>query len=379
MYPQIKLLARAFALGFLCTFAAPSYATVYCIPPNDGNSLDNDIYDAGVTFGSHEVRIPAGIYKNTPVGGNGSAFTMYISLSGDANAVTISGGWDPTCNQQSNNPADTKLDGEWARPVLNITIGGSQIPSITLKNLTLQHGYTTLQRGAALDILARNKSAPTIRLDRLIVKLNGYDLNDIAGPGSAINLQSTVDADGAIYLTNSQIGPYNESTSSPAVSILSNSTNTPAFYILSNTFTGNFRNDLGPAGLFANSTGSGTDDYLVLENNVIYNNQQQPDIGVTSTFGTSISRNNHIGILSGSFKTSENTTSGDPKLVIQNGLYVPKPGSPLINSGTVNPLPATPPLDLRGAARIQVATIDRGAVEVDPITSDTIFKDGFDQ
>jgi hypothetical protein len=110
--------------------------------------------------------------------------------------------------------------------------------------------------------------------------------------------------------------------------------------------------------------GGGT---VVFANNLFHGNTSSnpSDLSVVNFGALS---NNHIGILRGTPLSNGNTTTGDPKVVVNNsGFPLPQLGSPLIDSGTPVVVGGVGTTDARGLDRVQGVRVDRGALEFDGV------------
>jgi len=332
----------------------------------------------------HIIKLRPGVYKGS--------FSLPINAPNftEKYTVEISGGWDSSFSQRSNNPDDTILDGQvdstHKYSIFSISIGSTATPEITLKNLTFKNGH--LSNGtSALSVSVTGSAQPFIRLDRLIFKYNGTPLSNLQPANSTVQFGTLGTGAPTIALMNSQLLD-NESGNQPALSIISNG-GAAKFYILNNTIVGNYLtgNLSTSAGLNASSPTANADE-LYLYNNIIQGNldaQNNPtrDVNTTSPFQTSQSYHNHIGINFGVFTTTVRESSG--RAILATGpsppsfYWVPR-SCFLINSGTAWPAPfnilSPASLDLLGAPRVRGSGVDRGAVELD--MTDFIFCSDFE-
>lgn len=277
-----------------------------------------------------------------------------------ADSVTISGGWNPADNCQTQvtlDPAQTVLDARYWGPVFSVTTNSINYDftgSVTISNLTFYRGESNefLPDAAILMI----SGGGLFTFDNILVTGNR------SGAASAAIATFGLSGSGILKVRNSEF--------------LNNSfTHTPSggvFFVAESPAIGIFTNN-SIRGNTATTEHMGLEvrGLVTLSNNAIGDNSStyNPSYDFFSRVPTELTLvNNHFetsGIFNGTPDSQVNTTTGDPAWTLVGTRMVPDAVSPLRDSGDNDPLGEVPVIDFSGNPRIANVTIDRGAVEAE--------------
>lgn len=343
---------RAFVMAGALV-GAPVQAAQFCV--STGDQLGTALTTAEANGVSDEVRITTGLKQTTA---NLVAIHWLFQTSQDHDLV-VSGGWNAGCSQQVAGPRATVLDGRGNAQVLSLRFGNDSAAAVTVRNLTLQNGFTSNNSATGgVAVTAVGTSAPAVVLERLIVRLNEAP-NSLSGAVEVFTLEN---ATGQYTLRNSVI----EGNGQVGVQVLMGTGATA--YINNNTITGNVASQGTTGGLRATGPGS----HWLSNNAVAFNSGDQLAISASAT--AVILRNNLLGNIVGTPGLQFDTILGDPQWALDGqGFWRPLPGSPLIDSGFGSAVGGIGSQDIGGGVRVYGSAVDRGAREVD----DTIFGHGF--
>lgn len=349
----------------LCAFAAlPSaHAAVFCV--STGLALDNALNTAANNGQNDEIRIATGVLTGSSRP-NQEARWQYTPGSSDENtSLIVSGGWTPanTCTSQGEVPSATQLDAEHKGAALLFLPTISPFAgAITLRNLLITRGLTRNNPAAGIRYRATGTLGANFEMSRVMVvasraEMSGNSIVDVWQGGS-----------GQVRIINNLIASNSVHPEEPPVTVTVGCTASAVCYLNNNTIFDNLvSNNQGHYGLLLHGTVSAANNVVAANTAVQFNPSQGRQAGSLSGAGAMSLRNNHFETkLFPSPYLEENTTTGDPVWTVTGSYPQPNANSPLRNSGRANPVGGSVAKDIRGAARVQEGSIDRGAVESPP-------------
>jgi hypothetical protein len=350
------------ALLPLLAAVAPAQAATFCV--STGPQLATAMSTAAGNGVDDEIRIVAGALSGTSQL-NGNPRWYYRAGQNDLDrALTVSGGWSSGNNcasQTSSDPQDTVLDAAYTGAAVDIGASGSDIleGDIVVRNLTITRGLSTTSGTASnLRFSALGGINASLLLENLIV---------IAGSNAAPNSNTaavTLSGAGSVKLRNLVVHD-NQSPGSGSFGGLSVVVSGAAVGYVSNLSIFDNQSTQAAAGLYA--TGA-----ITLSNNAVADNTSTAATSYqfySASAGQLTLRNNHFGtksLVGGAFSET-GTTLGDPKWSGIGNVRVPNSNSPLRDSGTNSPTGGLAATDVLGKPRIANGTVDRGAVESEPV------------
>jgi hypothetical protein len=360
----MKRLAAALASLFAIATAPAQAASPFCVA--DGTAFANALAAAAQSSEADEIRLRVGQFST-----NANPMFAYSGAS----ALSISGGWtDAACTTQSLTPDSSALNGGVARQVMLITRSGAAA-DVYLHNLTFQYGLRG-NGGGCLQVESLPGAGSNGRVH--VYRSRFYTCRSDSGEGAGV-LANVVG--GQLHLLNN-IFAYNVAGAAAAFSV---SLQGGLAIANSNSIIGNYAEFTGAgtatgAALRAPSTGT-----MHAANNVFFANKDwtdQPggpefviDLGSGAATSTASLSHNHYGLAAppAQPRLSELATSiGDP-LLADIPAFMPRPDSPLRDSGKNAPTGGTTAQDFSGRARVQAGTIDRGAYEFE-----VLLRNGFE-
>lgn len=355
--PLLALLPAALA-------AAPAQAAVFCA--STGAQLDSALLTAAGNGVDDEIRVVSGTLTGSSQS-NGSTRWLYKPGASDLDtSLTLSGGWSAGNNcatQSTNDPEATILDAQYVGPVLGVQVIGSDalLGDVVIRNLTLTRGFANnAGEISGFDWNVNGTITSSLLLENMLVVAGSANAANTAAVNIAANASGSAKVRNLIVHDNNATG----TNSSGGVQIGANGA---AFAILSNTTIFNNHGTSGSAGLSAIGT-------VTLANNAVAENTSTAasNFQFYSPAATGLTlRNNHFGTekLTGTPSSELATTTGDPQWTGSGNLKIPNSQSPLRDSGLNSPTGGLAATDYRGKTRIINGTVDRGAVEADPVVS----------
>jgi len=320
-------------------FPLPAHATMFCV--HSADQLRDALVQAGNNAIADEVRITQGI-KQHP--GYGPPWSTSTTSSQD---LVISGGWNSNCSFQTGGPGSTILVGQTT--TLGIRVENAS-PTIEVSNLSVHNGVGTLNFGAGLNVLVVGSSAPDIRIERVIARLNQHQ---VAQSGAIVKvIIEGASATGHYTLRNNMF--ENNQGSALDIALPFGAT----AYINNNTITANrVTGQVRPAVVL---DGAGL---FWVANNIFAGNLAASDLWIGSN-ASNFLRNNHIQVLAGSPGSNLNMTTGPAMLELDvGGYWSPGNESPVRDNGLKNAVGGIGSKDIIGSSRILGLGVDRGAVE----------------
>ncbi len=342
------------ALLALLAFTRAEAAPPFCV--SDGSGLANALALAAQSSEADEIRLRVAQFAT-----NADPMFSYSAVS----AVTISGGWtDALCTNQVLTPESSVLNGGLARQVMSLNRSGAA-GDVVLRNLTFQYGV----RGSGGACLQINTTASTLATGRVYVQRNRfYTCRSDNGEGAGVLGHA---AGAQIHLSNN-IFVYNYAGAAAAFSISQDDGVSTAN---SNTVVGNRASFTGanqPTAAAWRAIDSGA---FYVANNVFYDNKDWTDqaagpelvleLGGTGSTAIADLNHNHFGLAAPPPRTrltQQQGTLGDPGFASVPA-FMPRPDSPLRDSGRNSTTGGYTPRDYAGDSRIKAGTIDRGAYE----------------
>lgn len=333
-------------------------AAVYCAA--DGPDLQNKLNAAAASADDDVIRLRVGGFS--PSGGS-DGFTYVSSNSG---SLTITGSWGGTQANPMACLSQFSLHHSWLH-------GGTDRRALTISMTSMTPGTLTLEK---LEFDAGTSPSGGIGGCASIVSPNGevvlsnnlfHGCLALFGDGGGVFLQSK----SAHVLNN--VFHDNAARRGGAMFIEARG---GTFYVNNNTITDNLAETLvGASGglQFSNSGIDGADSVLWASNNILWGNAagtDRYDIDVSGLSAAAATlRYNHIGRTKGAPSGfSGETTSGDPLFIdAANGDFALRSNSPAINSGNASAIGGVGAVDFVGRKRVQGASIDRGAFELDEL------------
>lgn len=320
---------------------AAAQAALFCV--NSQATIQAALNSAGANGQDDEIDIVAGTYALT----GGLAFS-----SGQANSLTIFGGFNAGCSQFTG--AETTLDGQdTAKPLFVANFNGN----IHVEGLTFVNGLSTNNRGGGLCVVS---TSGDIRID--LNRFIGNRADDYAGALFASTGSGSLRIRNNLLVANSGavIGGMELSQGSGEASVVGNT-------IVANA---------SDTALVAVGLRIESGAHYTLSNNIIWNNGSGGDFGSGGAGHSRIA--NDIGVIQpGTFADLvQNEQSADPQFAPCAGLicfsFELDRASPLVDAGTDTPVGGITTRDLAGRSREVGPHVDIGAYE-----NDLIFANGF--
>lgn len=364
-------------LGLLALSSGSTMAATFCV--GTGNELATALQTAANNTQNDEIRIRIGTLTRSGAVGTVPRWEYDLGAgTGDhSNTLTMSGGWTD-CSTQVADPRLTVLDAQYQGTAVYLQLYTSQT-TISVSNLTItraqNNGGLSGRPAASLSVNAPYSSS-TILLDRLIV-IAGKSLVDSGAP-AGIKLSGFGDGFGAkptFSLRNSVVA-YNAAGATSGVDV---NVSDSAVYITNNSIFSNTATSSANCRCTGLEVANDANSYV--SNNVIVDNvdgSNRPS-DMRNRLGSSYLRNNHIGHLLAEVPPVINLamTTGAPGWTF-SGIYpIPNLNSPLRDTGANGPAGGIGTVDLAGSMRIINGMVDRGAIEGEGMTTDTIFADTF--
>lgn len=252
-------LAMSFALvtGTILPARSAKADTVFC--PANASELDSMLSAATQGGQNFEIRIRGGVYVST-------AQVFRVAANPGFN-VSVSGGWNSSCQIQTADPTLTVLDGNNQGAVLQAGhVTGFAAPgTLTVSNLSLTRGQVQNSAGGCLQVNL-NQGSPSLVFDRLI--LRGCRNGGVQGLGGAARIQNFTSA--SIILRNSLIAD-NFGADGGAVAIASNHANASTS-LINNTIVRNTATEPGGAGGITRAFTATIAGKIFIYNNIVYGN-----------------------------------------------------------------------------------------------------------
>ncbi len=357
-----RQLPRVALLLSLAAAITPAHATIYCV--STGAQLDSALTSAAGNGADDEIRVVQGTLSGSSKA-NGSTRWSYQPGANDLTAgLTLSGGWsagNSCAAQTSNDPQSTVLDAGYIGPVLSVVVNGADplLGDVVIRNLTLTRGFANnIGEISGFDWIVNGGSTSSLLVENLLVVAGSSN----AGSNSAVRISQNVS--GVAKARNLIVHDNNGGGANSSGGLSIGATGS-AYAVLSNATVYNNHGTSSDSGLSATGV-------VTLANNAIADN--------TSTAATTFQfyspaatgltlRYNHFGTvkLTGVPSSEIGTTTGDPKWSGVGNVRIPDNQSPLRDSGSNSPLGGLASIDFRGNPRVSNGTVDRGAVEADPV------------
>ncbi len=321
-----KSLGAVLTVGLLLAGAMKAKAATICV--HDVGELGNAILTAEANGEDNEIRLATGNYL------------LGSQINYDSNGVSLAltGGWNAACSQRTVNALNTVIDGNNAHFVFFTTDGGAlSLDGIRFDRIPIQEVAS---------------EATSIR-HSMFTGSNGTDVMQINSSSGTVVFESDV-----FDRRNVAIKSFDGTDSSPITWTVSNSVFLNAAIGTDNTFT---RDGYG---LYFNEPGAANNLHIFIANNVLWGNagggirvNSNPELLATHNHWQSLTNVDNIALVNGSGAN----TGANPQL---DANYQPIiPGSPVINSGTVNFPGGIGATDLGGGPRLVGSAPDRGAYE----------------
>lgn len=358
---RCTLLLRLSSIALLlCAAPLPALAATFCV--STGTQLADAMNTAASNGQDDVIRIEARTLTGTSNSVSNPRWQYQVQPSDSYTRLTISGGWSTGNNcasQSSNSPTATVLDANFTGRALNFSVpGGVEFGGqVEVRNLTITRASSGVsQIGAAFNWGVTGVIGATLLLENVLVVASLAN-----GPSTGI-VSINHGGSGSAKARNLIVFGNTTSTASPVFISASGS----AFAILSN------------ASIFDNTTaaaGSGltAQGIVTLANNAVADNTSSAatSFQAFSPVGGSLTlRNNHFGTRSfvGGTSSEVGTTTGDAGWTQIGSVIIPNTNSPLRDSGTNSPTGGLASTDFNGDPRIVNGTVDRGAIEAEPVT-----------
>jgi len=352
------------SVAILLVLSAPAGAVTTCV--DSAASFEAALTDAG-TGGSgnnsdNTVRLVAGTFTTS-----GAPFT-FSTASGFA--LTIEGGYSPTCASQDLAPGLSVLDGGNVNQALSIQTNGT----ITVRHLTIRNGFHggSSDGGGARIILRQLQPAdpmPTLVFDSNVVANNSSDYS-VGGMYVSASAPEPNTPAAIAYIENSLFA----GNVAPTVAALSiNLTPGSTSYLTNDTFTKNV--NTGPASATIGLGGGDPTTLAYVSNTISYGNTASYDYYLTG-FQTVQFNNDDYGTIAGSQPrpgSGANLIGIDPQFVASDDFHL-QTTSPLLRAGTLTPVGGLPATDIEGNPRSFAGFVDIGAYQ----DTDVIFANSFD-
>lgn len=332
--------------------SAGAQATTYCAHDRLELIADLTAVSTGGGANGHDNTIHL---VNGTFATSGTTFA-FTSVSGFA--LTIDGGYDSTCANESPAPNLTVLDGGDAEEVLSIQTNGT----ITLRHLTIQHGFRNgSSNGGGVGIFLNQLQAadpvPALVFDANVLRNNSSNYASggltVFGPSPDPGPHA-----GMVSIRNSLF--VGNSAPNIATLFVDLGTGSTA-YLTNNTITGNTCTNSGCSavalgdpsgalsGFVSNTTSVGNtaahDFFLYFSSSVEFTNDDYSSISGTPAASSS---GNLIGI--------------DPRFIAADDFHL-RSTSPLLRAGTLTPSGGLPATDIEGHPRSVNNRVDLGAYE----------------
>lgn len=345
-----------------------AYATNFCV--GSGDDLYQALEEAEGNGASDVIRIRVGTMRTLwSVGGATWNLNYSPFGGGGVGGLSISGGWNSDCSQQTLDPTLTVLDGQNLRPVLGIfstsPLPGRDSMQLSVSNLTLDRGRAIssfVVAGLTVQ-LTDGVQGDSISVENVVVTRSSSA--DFPAGNAGPRVVSLVSTAGNVRFRNSVV--YNNNVSAAlggnTVSVITDQT---AVALISNNSI------FGNVGSSAFGGGMQVLGVATLSNNVIAENSSTNSSGTMQlcilSAATVTLVNNHIPALgcSGVPFSNVGTTVGAAQWSGSGPFRVPNVGSPLRDSGTNSPTGGLATTDVRGLPRVVNVLVDRGAVEAQP-------------
>jgi hypothetical protein len=173
-------------MAFVLAFApSASAANLYVVPGGTGDgSIGNPTHlqqalNTAVANGQNDIIFLQA--SGTDYGDTNGAGFHYAAVGVDTTTLTLSGGWNSTFTEQTDDPSATRLSGENARRVLKITGDGGNVDiAVTLEWLTIMNGRTNTYTafpgetgyGAGMSVMNLNGARLKLVMNNCDVKNN---------------------------------------------------------------------------------------------------------------------------------------------------------------------------------------------------------------
>lgn len=354
-----RLSTALILVGAVLNTPMQAHAAIRCI---ENEAQFKPTFDSALASGNavEEIRIKQGLYLFT----NGSSGYFGV-VEGSGKTLSIRGGWRGSpgaCTIQDGAALTTILSGNGQRPVFGIMASATFTGSVTVENLLITGGRTTVgSTPAALQLSEQNGGVMRILVDRVWIEGNVVN-SGVSAPAVRLSSRS------GLVLRNSVIAGNSSGVSPPVIiQALAGQSN----YVLNNTIAFNTTaHAMGYAGLFSGTSNSAS---LVLANNLFDGNIATTgarfDIHV-NTSGISLQNNRFTG-LSGTPDAQSGSSSG-PAGFAEFG-YGLDANSPARDAGAYFAPLIQGSLDAAAGQRVRGVAVDLGALE-----HSAIFSDGFE-
>lgn len=276
--------------------------------------------------------------------GNYLLSTNLVFITGEANSISLSGGWNANC--MLSNVSSTTLDGDGQYWILYMY--SSAASSITVSDITFISGRITggSNNGAGLHV----QSEGSITVER----------NEFIGNESVYNTGGLYVGTSGTLMVRNNLLLINKSPFIGGAQLIANGDDA---IVSNNTIVGNVGTDTN-----SNTTGGllvGGSAHFVLSNNLIYFNT---DLDFNNqSLGSSVACND-MGLVGGlAFSSGGSFGNIDVDPGFAPGLFSVRlaSDSPLVNAGTNTPAGGVGIYDADGEPRLQGGHVDIGAYETD--------------
>lgn len=340
-------------------------AATFCV--SDSNMLEL-VLDITESNGQDDhIKIKSGNY----VPADNFGFRFFIAENFD---ITISGGWDNGCNEQSFNSLDTTLDGENSKRVISF-YSTQNTPTYTanifVTDLSINNGFYEEQQNI-------NSKSAGLAFEFSSNEGGHFIVDRVFFMGNRSNLSSSIRLAGAKVTIKNSIFFQNESDTGTIYSVADQ------FYLINNTMVNNtyydqFNGGTSKTGLWITLF----TEQVYVANNIFWDNYG-PDI-FASPMPTAYLYNNNYQSIDAVFDFSADNISEDPQLT----LFAPALSSPVVDAGKSEPsgiIPFPPPFylnwnhsdfDFLSGDRLVNNRVDIGAIEA--LSEVPIFKNGFER
>ncbi len=321
-----KSFGAVFTAGLILAGVTTARAATICV--HEVDELGNAILSAEANGEDNEIQLATGNYL----------LGSQINYASTGVSFSLTGGWNAACTQRAVNALNTVIDGNNTHFVF-FTANSS---SLSLDGIRFDH----------VPIQQVTSDATSIR-HSMFTGSNGADVMQVDSSSGTVVLESDV-----FDRRNLAIKSFDGTDASPITWTVSNSTFLNAAIGSSDQFV---RNGYG---LYFNEPGTGNNLHIFLANNAFWGNagggirvNSSPELLATHNHWQSLTNANNVALVNGSGANS----GANPQL---DANYQPIiPGSPVINSGTVNFPGGIGATDLGGGPRLVGSAPDRGAYE----------------
>lgn len=346
---------RILAAGVVIGIVAHAHAATFCA--NSQSEIQTALSTAASNGEADDIRIQAGTYTMTGVSPVYTGVALALE-SAQADAVTLSGGWNATCSRRSAG-GNTELNGDSKYPILYME--SSQAMPFTVTDLVFADaGYSAVAGtvdGAALNI--QTKGNVVIERDQFVGNKSNHSGAVFAASGSSsasLTLRNTLFiANQGVYVGGAYLNFAGGGT------------------MAGNTFVANSASSAtGTGGAFLHSA-SGS---FLVANNLFYAGVGAADLELaTSSVAPDTLMNNDIDVLGGGLESPASACNFSVDPGFASGLLNMHlaPDSPLVNAGYDAGVDVLGPFDLADQPRVSGAHADIGAFE-----TDVIFHDGLE-